>query len=99
MDPSTGCVQLRNPRLEASDPPKLFTFDGVFDWNSAQEELFEECARPIVDSVMEGYNGTLFAYGQTGTGKTHTMEGGPGELQRNRGKKKESLCVCVYEPG
>ncbi|RTG91200.1 uncharacterized protein DC041_0009813 [Schistosoma bovis] len=32
-------------------------------------------ARPIVDKVLEGYNGTIFAYGQTGTGKTFTMEG------------------------
>lgn len=32
-------------------------------------------ARPIVSNVLEGYNGTIFAYGQTGTGKTFTMEG------------------------
>eukprot|EP01022_Parablepharisma_sp_SALTPOND_P029154 TRINITY_DN726_c0_g1_i1.p3 TRINITY_DN726_c0_g1~~TRINITY_DN726_c0_g1_i1.p3 ORF type:complete len:636 (-),score=131.72 TRINITY_DN726_c0_g1_i1:183-2090(-) len=37
--------------------------------------IFEETAMPIVDFVLEGYNGTIFAYGQTGTGKTHTMEG------------------------
>lgn len=40
-----------------------------------QANLYEEAAAPIVDNVMEGYNGTIFAYGQTGTGKTHTMEG------------------------
>ena len=34
-------------------------------------------ARPIVNSVMDGFNGTVFAYGQTGAGKTHTMEGLP----------------------
>lgn len=55
--------------------PKAFTFDLVFDWNSTQEEIFTLCAQPIVSSVLEGYNGTIFAYGQTGTGKTHTMEG------------------------
>jgi kinesin family protein 3/17 len=37
--------------------------------------VFNETARPIVDSVLQGYNGTIFAYGQTGTGKTFTMEG------------------------
>jgi kinesin family protein 3/17 len=37
--------------------------------------LFQETAMPIVESVCEGYNGTIFAYGQTGTGKTYTMEG------------------------
>ena len=40
-----------------------------------QQELYEGSVKPIVSSVFEGYNGTVFAYGQTGTGKTHTMEG------------------------
>lgn len=40
-----------------------------------QIDVFNETARPIVDSVLGGYNGTIFAYGQTGTGKTFTMEG------------------------
>ena len=43
--------------------------------STVQANLYEEAAAPIVDNVMEGYNGTIFAYGQTGTGKTHTMEG------------------------
>jgi len=37
--------------------------------------IFNQTARPILESVMKGYNGTIFAYGQTGTGKTFTMEG------------------------
>ena len=37
--------------------------------------VFNKVARPIVDNVLEGFNGTIFAYGQTGTGKTHTMSG------------------------
>ena len=37
--------------------------------------MYNSTASPIVESVLEGYNGTIFAYGQTGTGKTHTMEG------------------------
>lgn len=37
--------------------------------------IFNQTARPILESVMQGYNGTIFAYGQTGTGKTFTMEG------------------------
>ena len=40
-----------------------------------QVDVYNECARKIVDSVLAGYNGTIFAYGQTGTGKTFTMEG------------------------
>ncbi len=41
----------------------------------SQEQIFKETALPIVESVIQGYNGTIFAYGQTGTGKTFTMEG------------------------
>jgi kinesin family protein 3/17 len=37
--------------------------------------VYRDTASPIVESVLEGYNGTIFAYGQTGTGKTFTMEG------------------------
>lgn len=57
------------------EPPKVFTFDKIFSEDTEQESLFEKAARPIVGNVLEGYNGTIFAYGQTGTGKTHTMEG------------------------
>lgn len=38
-------------------------------------DVYNRVARPIVENVLEGYNGTIFAYGQTGTGKTFTMEG------------------------
>ena len=44
-------------------------------FSSKQETIYEETVMPIVDFVLEGYNGTIFAYGQTGTGKTFTMEG------------------------
>ena len=62
-------------RNGGNDPPRVFTFDGCFDEKVDQLELFDETANPIIDNVFEGYNGTIFAYGQTGTGKTHTMEG------------------------
>ena len=54
---------------------KTFAFDHVFGDICNQVDVYEQCAAPIVDSVLKGYNGTLFAYGQTGTGKTFTMEG------------------------
>uniref|UniRef100_A0A3P9LGC7 Kinesin motor domain-containing protein n=1 Tax=Oryzias latipes TaxID=8090 RepID=A0A3P9LGC7_ORYLA len=59
----------------AQEPPKKFTFDTVFGPDSKQLDVYNLTARPIVDSVLEGYNGTIFAYGQTGTGETFTMEG------------------------
>ncbi|KAE8614585.1 hypothetical protein XENTR_v10008229 [Xenopus tropicalis] len=58
-----------------NEPPKTFTFDTVFGPDSNQLDVYNLTARPIIDSVLEGYNGTIFAYGQTGTGKTFTMEG------------------------
>ncbi len=52
-----------------------FTFDRVFDLDSTQEDIYNDCAMATVQSMLEGYNSTIIAYGQTGTGKTYTMEG------------------------
>ncbi|XP_017888036.1 kinesin-like protein KIF3B [Ceratina calcarata] len=76
VHPTRGVVEIRHPRDDPStDNVKVFTFDAVYDWNSSQQELYEETVRPLVSSVLDGFNGTIFAYGQTGTGKTYTMEG------------------------
>ena len=55
--------------------PKGFRFDEVFDQASNQQQVYDEAAFQIVEAAAEGYNGTIFAYGQTGCGKTHTMMG------------------------
>lgn len=49
----------------------------MFGPDSKQKEVYDECAFGLVESVLGGYNGTIFAYGQTGCGKTHTMMGKP----------------------
>ncbi|KAL1006757.1 hypothetical protein UPYG_G00076470 [Umbra pygmaea] len=54
---------------------KPFTFDRVFGSNTTQEQMYKASAQMIVKDVLEGYNGTIFAFGQTSSGKTHTMEG------------------------
>uniref|UniRef100_A0A8C1FUP7 Kinesin-like protein n=1 Tax=Cyprinus carpio carpio TaxID=630221 RepID=A0A8C1FUP7_CYPCA len=54
---------------------KPYVFDRVFQSNTTQEQVYNACAQKIVKDVLEGYNGTIFAYGQTSSGKTHTMEG------------------------
>ncbi|XP_067931316.1 kinesin heavy chain-like [Watersipora subatra] len=54
---------------------KVFMFDKVFKPTCTQEEVYSSGAKPIVGDVLSGYNGTIFAYGQTSSGKTHTMEG------------------------
>ncbi|KAK3790069.1 hypothetical protein RRG08_038766 [Elysia crispata] len=75
IDEVRGTVTVKNPQGGSSEPPKTFTFDIVFGPNCKQLDVYNKVARPVVDCVLEGYNGTIFAYGQTGTGKTYTMEG------------------------
>ncbi|MEW5319054.1 MAG: hypothetical protein WDW38_010230 [Sanguina aurantia] len=64
---------------------RTFRFDKVFGPDSHQEKIYKQAIIPIVDEVLDGFNCTIFAYGQTGTGKTYTMEGGP--RQSDDGKK------------
>ncbi|ONK71285.1 uncharacterized protein A4U43_C04F6900 [Asparagus officinalis] len=54
---------------------RVFTFDKVFGPSAKQMDLYDQAVIPIVNEVLEGFNCTIFAYGQTGTGKTYTMEG------------------------
>ncbi|XP_013627960.1 PREDICTED: kinesin-like calmodulin-binding protein homolog [Brassica oleracea var. oleracea] len=55
---------------------KTYNFDRVFQPDSSQDDVFLEI-EPVIKSVIDGYNACIFAYGQTGTGKTFTMEGLP----------------------
>lgn len=52
--------------------PKDYNFDAVFDQDSTQDEIFEDCDR-LIQSAVDGYNVCIFAYGQTGSGKTFTI--------------------------
>eukprot|EP01134_Creolimax_fragrantissima_P005184 CFRG5184T1 len=54
---------------------KTFTFDKVFGPTATQQELYKDVAANTLTEVLKGYDCTIFAYGQTGTGKTYTMEG------------------------
>ncbi|XP_071758626.2 kinesin-1 heavy chain-like [Centroberyx gerrardi] len=54
---------------------KPYHFDRVFQSSTTQEQFYNAVAQKIVKDVLDGYNGTIFAYGQTSSGKTHTMEG------------------------
>ena len=68
------CI-LRRPGDKISSPRKVFTFDGVYDADSTNEEIYGDVVGPLVESVLEGYNGCVFAYGQTSCGKTFSMQG------------------------
>lgn len=52
-----------------------YSFDLVFDNNSTNKEIYEKATKQLTKVVLSGYNATIFAYGVTGAGKTHTMIG------------------------
>ena len=58
-----------------SADPKKFTFDEVFDPTRSQLDIFNYGVKSVIDKCLDGYNGTIFAYGQSGSGKTFTIEG------------------------
>ncbi|XP_029004955.1 kinesin-1 heavy chain-like isoform X3 [Betta splendens] len=70
------CVPVALTRPACLRPQgKPYYFDRVFQSNTTQVQFYNAVAQKIVRDVLEGYNGTIFAYGQTSSGKTHTMEG------------------------
>uniref|UniRef100_A0A0N4ZJS2 Kinesin-like protein n=1 Tax=Parastrongyloides trichosuri TaxID=131310 RepID=A0A0N4ZJS2_PARTI len=71
MDSSLGQVSI----FGSDESVKAFTFDGVYYMDSTAEQVYNDIVYPLVESVVEGYNGTVFAYGQTGSGKTFSMNG------------------------
>ncbi|XP_052220674.1 kinesin heavy chain-like isoform X3 [Dreissena polymorpha] len=81
--PSEETISCGGLGSDSRGPGKLFAFDRVLKPNVSQEYVYTVSAKPIVADVLSGYNGTIFAYGQTSSGKTHTMEGvlGDAELQ------------------
>jgi len=56
-----------------------FAFDRVFNEQGTNEEVFEHTTKPVIESVLQGYNCSVFAYGATSAGKTHTMLGSPNQ--------------------
>ena len=71
------CVEAKENVLsiKKETDAKEFIFDAVFDMNSKQESIYETIAFSLMENALDGYNGTIFAYGQTGAGKTFTMVG------------------------
>ena len=77
VDRTSCSIRVRNPDADSREAPRSFTFDNVYGEGAEQKTIYDETAAPIVEAALQGYNGTIFAYGQTGAGKTHTMEGYP----------------------
>ncbi|XP_071295242.1 kinesin-like protein KIF11 isoform X3 [Agelaius tricolor] len=68
-------VSIRTGGVTDKSSRKTYTFDMVFGAQAKQIDVYRSVVCPILDEVIMGYNCTVFAYGQTGTGKTFTMEG------------------------
>lgn len=69
---SGECTYQAAPQKKKHD----FRFEGCLGDGIEQCEVYDRVARPIVDSALKGYSGTIFAYGPTNSGKTHTIRGG-----------------------
>ncbi|KAL3523496.1 hypothetical protein ACH5RR_016330 [Cinchona calisaya] len=69
IQPELKKLKLRKNNWSA----EYYRFDEVFAESASQKRVYEVVAKPVVESVLDGYNGTVMAYGQTGTGKTYTL--------------------------
>ena len=81
---SKSCISVQDSQknliIDLKAEKKYFTFDYIASEDSSQQEIFEQIGKPISNSCLSGYNGTIFAYGQTGAGKTFTILGSSSEL-------------------
>jgi len=77
-DCRTVC-EIKNPQVAK---PYRFILDHIFDTDASQPHVFNTTVKELVSNVMKGFNCTVFAYGQTGTGKTYSMEGELGSTSR-----------------
>lgn len=81
---NTGiCFQIKDSKqvkisedIEKQNLPRYyFQLDYIYEPTSTQEEIYKIAGKPVLESFFQGFNGTIFAYGQTSSGKTHTMQG------------------------
>lgn len=77
VDAAAAQVTLR----AAGEAPRPFTFDRAFGPEAGQDEVYEAMAAPLVESALAGYNATLFAFGQTGTGKVGGAQAGEAHMR------------------
>lgn len=81
-----------NVTIDGANNKSDFVFDDVLDQTTTQETVFRKCVSGIIDQALDGFNGCVFAYGQTGAGKTHTMTGPVIQSFQERG-------VCLRAAG
>ncbi|XP_069036037.1 uncharacterized protein [Lepisosteus oculatus] len=76
-----SCIKVKEPNQIIADSgrghqPHMLEFDAVWDESASQKDVYESTAKPLVDFVLQGYNGCVITYGSAGSGKTYTLQGG-----------------------
>ncbi|EGD72373.1 hypothetical protein PTSG_00393 [Salpingoeca rosetta] len=87
VDPEENTLELRDP----AGNPATYTYDKVYGPSSSQSDVYDDCVSPIVEQVCRGMNCCIFAYGQTGAGKTFTMRGDLSSNENQHGIIQRSL--------
>lgn len=107
FDIESNTIQEREKDDGSSREKSIFSFDHIFTQDHSNAVIYDSCIREIVDSTMDGFNSTCFAYGQTSSGKTHTIFGTKNDegmiplavrhiFERARSTSKEWLFRCAY---
>ena len=87
----TGTMATRTGPAGAKPKQKVFAYDAVFGPGTSQGEVHACCCLPLLDAVLSGNNACLFAFGQTGAGKTHSMLGPEGGQQGSTGAMQAGI--------
>jgi kinesin family protein 6/9 len=101
IDTEAGSITITKPKKAESGPINnqletwKFQYEKILH-NASQEDVFDNCARGVISSIVEGYNGTIMCYGQTGAGKTFTMNGSTANF-KYRGVVPRTLSVLFQE--
>ncbi|KAI8393661.1 P-loop containing nucleoside triphosphate hydrolase protein [Radiomyces spectabilis] len=85
VSPATLKANPSSPEKEVlfGNEQERYTFDHVFDQSSSQESIFRQVAEPMIEQIMNGYNCAVIACGQSGSGKSYTMQGNMEEFSKN----------------
>jgi len=59
--PNRGVIEISTSNDTSRENKKMFTYDAVYNQNSTQQNIYDEVIRPLVSSVLEGFNGCVFA--------------------------------------
>eukprot|EP01083_Nonionella_stella_P154471 497777_1 len=76
---NTSCISVKDQtiKIKTSPIPETYTFDGVFKSKSCNTTCFQDIMIPMIRHTLRGFSSIMIAYGQTSTGKTHTITGKP----------------------